>query len=127
MLSEGSHKALFRLYSGDIKALLRLYQGAIKDVLRRYYGCIKALLRRYYTYMRTYIRVCACVCVYNEVADERHMKMSVACVSYTTLAAPLCLYMYTHTHTHTHTLVSVPLFVAPTAVVDRQPKPTYIE
>jgi hypothetical protein len=90
-----------------------------------------SLLRRYYTYMRTYIRVCACVCVciMNErhmkmPADERHMKMSVACVQYTTLAAPLCLYIRIYTHIHTH--VSVPLFVAATAVVDRQPKPTYI-
>ena len=35
--------------------------------------------------MRMYIRVCVCMCVYNESADERHMKMSVACVSYTRL------------------------------------------
>ena len=40
--------------------------------------------------------------VYNEAADERHMKMSVACVSYTRLAAP-CAYTHTHTHTRTHT------------------------
>ena len=38
------------------------------------------------------------MCVYNEAADERHVKMSVACVSYTRLAAPCA---YTHTHTHT--------------------------
>ena len=62
------------------------------------------------------------MCVYNEAAEERHMKMSVACVSYTTLAAPLCLYIHTYTHAHTriHTHVSVPFFVAPTVVVDRQ-------
>jgi len=41
--------------------------------------------------------------LYNEAADERHMKMSVACVSYTRLAAPCA---YTHTHTHTHKVYS---------------------
>ena len=35
--------------------------------------------------MRIRIRVCVCMCVYSEAADERQMKMSVACASYTTL------------------------------------------
>ncbi len=43
------------------------------------------------------------MCECNEAADERHMKMSVACVSYTRLAAP-CACTHTHTHTHTHTM-----------------------
>jgi hypothetical protein len=38
--------------------------------------------------MRVYIRVC----VYSEAADERHMKMSVACASYTRVGT---LYIYT--------------------------------
>ncbi len=42
-----------------------------------------------------YIPVFVCVCVCVEAANERHMKMSVACVSYTRLAAPCA---YTHTH-----------------------------
>ncbi len=82
----------------------RYYPSAIKAVLRSYYGCMTALFRRYYTYMRIYIRVCVYVCV-NEAADEGHMKMSVACVSYTALAGP-CAYTHTHTHTHTHNVYS---------------------
>ena len=92
--------------------------------------------------------MCVCMCVYNEAADEGHMKMSVACVSYTRLAAHcayVCVRVCVCNHTHTMyiqviynesaderhmkiftILVCVALFVAPTVVADRQPKPTYI-
>ncbi len=86
-------------YQGSIKALLSLYSGPIKALFRLFYSAITAVLRHYSAaiiHICVYTCVCVCMCVCNEAADERHMKMSVACVSYTRLAAPCA---YTHTHT----------------------------